>query len=102
MTPPAGGGDKGKLLPWAMWLLGALFYCYAFFQRVAPAVMVDAMMAEFSVGAAIAGMLSGLYFYTYAGMQIPIGLLLDRFGPRVMLALFAALSCLGSALFAMS
>lgn len=93
---------SGGLLPWAMWALGALFYCYGFFQRVAPAVMVDAMMAEFAVGAAIAGMLSGLYFYTYAAMQIPIGLLLDRFGPRRMLAGFALLSCLGSALFAMA
>lgn len=90
----------GNLLPWAMWALGALFYCYGFFQRVAPAVMVDAMMAEFAVGAAIAGMLSGLYFYAYAAMQIPIGLLLDRLGPRLMLAGFALLSCLGSALFA--
>jgi MFS family permease len=88
------------MIPWGMWLLGALFYCYAFFQRVAPAVMVDSMMAEFQVGAAIAGMLSGLYFYTYAPMQVPIGLLLDRYGPRRMLTLFAAISCVGSALFA--
>lgn len=98
MTAPHSGGR----VAWAMWGLGAAFYCHAFFQRVAPAVMVDSMMAEFGVGAAIAGMLSGLYFYTYAGMQIPIGLLLDRFGPRVMLAGFAALSCLGSGLFAMA
>lgn len=101
-TSPSSSSRAGWALPWSMWLLGASFYCYAFFQRVAPAVMVDSMMAEFGVGAAIAGMLSGLYFYTYAGMQIPIGLLLDRFGPRVMLALFAGLSCIGSALFAMS
>jgi MFS family permease len=85
-----------------MWALGASFYCYAFFQRVAPAVMVGEMMREFAVGAAIAGMLSGLYFYTYAAMQIPIGLLLDRFGPRRMLAGFALLSAAGSALFAMA
>ena len=85
-----------------MWGLGASFYCYAFFQRVAPAVMVGEMMREFAVGAAIAGMLSGLYFYSYAAMQIPIGLLLDRFGPRRMLAGFAVLSAVGSALFAMA
>lgn len=90
------------LLPWAMWSLGSLFYCYAFFQRVAPAVMVGEMMREFSVGAAITGMLSGLYFYTYAGMQIPVGLLLDRFGPRRMLAVFAVFSAVGSAVFALS
>lgn len=85
-----------------MWGLGALFYCYAFFQRVAPAVLVTEMMRDFGVGAAIAGMLSGLYFYTYAGMQIPIGLLLDRFGARRMLTGFALLSAVGSALFAVA
>lgn len=93
---------RGGLLAWVMWFTGALFYCYAFFQRVAPSVMVDAMMREFAVGAAIAGMLSGLYFYTYAPMQIPIGLLLDRYGSRRMLALFALFSGIGSALFALA
>jgi MFS family permease len=85
-----------------MWGLGALFYCYGFFQRTAPSVMVEDLMREFAVGAALTGTLSGLYFYTYAGLQIPVGLILDRFGPRRVLALACALAGAGSALFALA
>lgn len=94
-SPPTAG-----LLPWVMWGLGALFYCYGFFQRVAPSVMVDELMRAFSVGAAITGTLSALYFFTYAGLQVPIGLLLDRFGPRRILALAGLLGAVGSWAFA--
>lgn len=97
--PGSGGGTLG-LLPWVMWGLGALFYTYGFFQRVAPSVMVNELMADFMVGAAITGTLSSLYFYTYAGMQIPIGLMLDRFGPRRMLTLACLFSAAGSIFFA--
>ena len=51
-------------------------------MRVAPSVMVEELMRDFAVGAAVLGNLSAAYFYGYAGMQIPVGLLLDRFGPR--------------------
>ncbi len=85
-----------------MWGLGALFYCYGFFQRTAPSVMVDELMRDFAVGATITGTLAGLYFYAYAGLQIPVGLILDRFGPRRVLALACALAGAGSALFALA
>ncbi len=42
-------------LPWFMWSLGALFFCYAFFQRVAPSVLVSDLMRDFGVGAAVLG-----------------------------------------------
>lgn len=92
--------DVAPWVPWLMWGFGALFYCYGFFQRVAPSVMVEELMRDFAVGAAITGTLSSLYFYTYAGLQIPVGLVLDRFGPRRVLAAAAVVSCLGSAGFA--
>ncbi|MEQ8967946.1 MAG: MFS transporter [Azospirillaceae bacterium] len=85
---------------WLLWSLGAVFYCYGFFQRVAPSVMVDSLMRDFAVGAAIAGTLSSLYFYAYAGLQIPVGLLVDRFGPRRVLSVAALVGGAGSALFA--
>ena len=40
-------------LPWLMWSLGALFFCYVFFQRVAPSVLVSDLMRDFGVGAAV-------------------------------------------------
>lgn len=104
--PPAERGqaspaeDGAGWLPWAMWALAASFYLYGFFQRVAPSVMVDALMADFAVGAALTGTLSALYFYAYAGLQIPAGLLLDTWGPRRVTALAAGVMAVGSGLFA--
>jgi MFS family permease len=70
----------------AAYILGALFFGYAFTQRVAPSVMTAELMREFSVGAAALGSLSAFYFYSYAAIQLPVGMLLDRFGPRKLLA----------------
>ena len=85
---------------WLIWSLGALSFSYAFFQRVAPSVMVADLMRDFSVGAAVLGNLSAIYLYAYAGLQIPIGLALDRWGPRRMLSGAAILAACGSFLFA--
>jgi len=94
--------NVSPLIPWLFWGLAALFYCYGFFHRVAPSVMVDDLMRDFSVSAAVLGNLSAFYFYAYAGIQLPVGVLVDRFGARRVLAI-AALACgAGSALFGMA
>jgi sugar phosphate permease len=89
-------------LAWAIWGLGALVYLAAFFQRVAPAVMTEQLMAEFALGGAALGNLSAFYFYAYVAMQIPTGLLADRWGPRKLLATGTAIAALGGALFALA
>ncbi|MDX1717580.1 MAG: MFS transporter [Anderseniella sp.] len=83
-----------------IWSLSALAFGYAFFQRVAPSVMVNDLMAEFAVSGAVLGQLSALYFYPYAAMQLPIGALLDRYGARLMLSIALLAAGAGSALFA--
>ena len=103
MTPPRAPEDEAPaagFFPWAVWLLAAVFYCYIFFVRVAPSVMVAELMRDFSVNAAILGNLSAVYYYAYAGMQLPVGILHDRFGPRRVLTGAAVLCALGSLLFA--
>lgn len=85
---------------WLIWALGAGLFCYGFFHRNAPSVMIDPLMRDFMVGGAILGNLSAFYFYAYASLQIPVGLMIDRWGPRRMLALGALLCGAGSALFA--
>ncbi len=90
------------LLGWIMWGLVANLYLVGFFQRVAPAVMVNELMADFQIGAAVLGNLSATYFYAYAAMQIPSGMLADAIGPR-RLSTYAALSAsLGIFAFALS
>jgi predicted MFS family arabinose efflux permease len=88
------------LVAWSVWGLGALFYLIAFYQRVAPAVITDRLMAEFAIGAAALGNLSAFYFYSYVAMQIPTGIIADRWGPRKLLTAGAAIAALGTALFA--
>lgn len=85
---------------WLVWWLGALSFAYAFFHRVAPSVMVADLMRDFAVGAAVLGNLSAIYFYVYAGLQIPIGVMLDRWGARRMLSAGACLAAAGAAVFA--
>lgn len=89
-------------LAWSVWGLGALLYLIGFYQRVAPAVLTDRLMADFSLGAAALGNLSAFYFYSYVAMQIPTGILVDRWGARRLLTTGAALAALGTALFAYS
>jgi MFS family permease len=90
------------MLAWSVWGLGALLYLIGFYQRVAPAVMTDALMIEFSIGAAPLGNLAAFYFYSYVAMQIPTGIIADRWGPRRLLTLGAAIASLGGALFALA
>lgn len=90
------------LLGWIMWGLVANLYLVGFFQRVAPAVMVDELMADFQIGAAVLGNLSAAYFYAYAAMQIPSGILADAIGPRRLSAYAALIASLGIFAFALS
>lgn len=89
-----------RLLPLLAWATGATFFFYAWVLRVAPSVMVEELMRDFAVGAGVLGHLSAAYFYGYAGMQIPVGLLLDRFGPRRLIAASALVCAGGCVLFA--
>lgn len=62
--------------------------------RVSGAVAAPHLVTEFALDARDIGLLTSVYFFTFAAMQLPAGLLLDRFGPRRVLA---ALLCVGIA-----
>ena len=82
------------------WAVGSLFFLYGFMLRVSPSVMVDELMREFKVSALVLGNLSAIYFYVYAAVQIPIGIMIDRIGPRVLMTVASLLCALGCLLFA--
>jgi MFS family permease len=82
--------------------LGSLFFCYAFLQRVAPSIMTGELMRDFNVGGAALGSLSAFYFWAYAGIQLPVGVLTDRFGPRKLMSSAALICTLAAAGFALS
>ncbi len=85
-----------------MWGLAAALYLIAFYQRVAPAVITNELSGEFTLTAAALGNLSAFYFYSYVAMQIPTGLLADRWGPRRVLAAGGVLTAVGTLVFALA
>ena len=106
-TPPeaaAAGRPPAHSLPpaalaWLTWGLLASLYFVGYFQRVAPAVMVDELMRDFGIAATMLGNLSAIYFYAYAAMQIPSGLLADAVGPRKVATAAAVAAAAGMAMF---
>ncbi len=79
------------------WVL-AFGYVLVFFHRLCPAVVATDMMTDLHAGGALIGFLSSAYFYPYALMQLPTGLLSDSWGPRRTITLFLAAACIGSIL----
>lgn len=95
-------GPPGNLQSWIIWAAAALFYLYEYFVRVAPAVMLDEFQQDFGVTAAVLGAGMASYYYIYSPMQIMVGLLLDRFGGRLLLTwacLAVGLGCVLPAVF---
>jgi len=83
-----------------IFFLAASFYLYEFILQVAPSVMSEDMMRTFHVTAKGFGIVSAFYFYAYAPMQLPAGLLFDRYGPRKLMTAALILCALGSMFFA--
>lgn len=76
---------------WIIWTLGCLFYFYENFLQVSPSVMSNELMRDFSVTSQTLGILSGIYFYSYAALQLPCGILMDFFGPKRILFIATAI-----------
>src|SRR6476646_9620706 len=91
-------GDRAYLA----WATVAIAYAIAFLQRVSPQSVSLSFMHDFSTDAAGVAMLASSYFWGYTLMQIPAGLLVDRFGVKRVVLVSMAASSLGSAAFALA
>ena len=72
----------------------ALGYAISYFYRNANAIIEGDLVRELGLGPADLGLLTSVYFISFAAFQLPLGVLLDRYGPRrteSTLLLFAAL-----------
>jgi predicted MFS family arabinose efflux permease len=84
------------------WVAVATAYAIAFLQRVSPQSVSLNFMHDFSTDAAGVAMLASSYFWGYTLMQIPAGLLVDRYGVKRVVLFSMAASSLGSAAFALA
>lgn len=97
--------DKRKHLTWLGWAicgLGALFYSYEYLLRIAPSVIESELRNHLNLSATGFGLLSSIYYFAYVPMQLPVGVLLDRYGPRRLLTLACLICVLGIFLFTSS
>ena len=87
---------------WVIFLILAMGYAIVYFHRVAPAVVAPELVSSFGIKGVALGVLASAYFYPYAVMQLPSGLLSDSLGPRKTVTVFALVAGVGAVIFGIS
>jgi len=82
-------------------ILSALFIL-SMFYRVSNAVIAPNLIQDLGLNAENLGILGGAFFYSFALLQIPIGPMLDRIGPRIVMGSFTLVGALGAFIFALA
>lgn len=88
-----------RALPYVIITLASLYYVYEFMLRVMPSAMKLSLMSEFDIAASGFGIMGSLFYWGYNPMQIPAGLLYDRFSTRLLLSSAVFLCGLGAIFF---
>ncbi|MCL6445370.1 MAG: MFS transporter, partial [Alicyclobacillus sp.] len=97
----AAGAEEPRGLRRLMPLLVlSLSYLLVFTQRTGPGVISNQLQAQFHVTAAVLGTMASVQYFLYMVLQIPVGLLADRFGPERLLISGVALDGIGTLVFA--
>lgn len=71
-------------------------------QRTAPGLITDQLMSDFNVTATTIGLLASIQFFVYTSLQIPMGILVDRYGPNFFLITGALLTGIGTVIYSQS
>ena len=97
-------GSKPSSMMRAVWLycLVALYLVYEMGVQAVPAIIVTDLMRDLHLDAAALGVMAGIYFCSYTLMQIPAGVLYDRFSVRAVLIIPILVCSIGCYLFAVS
>ena len=85
-----------------VFLVFAFGYFLSCLLRAITATLSPVLTSEFNLLAADLGLLAGGYFFGFACMQIPLGYLLDKFGPKKIISIFLLIAFVGTSSFALS
>jgi MFS family permease len=78
----------------------AAIYVVSQFLRNSVGVIAPNLASELGLSASEVGLLSSLFFFSFAAAQIPLGVALDRYGPRRCMLVCAGIAILGTVMFA--
>ncbi len=87
---------------WSIFTILLLTYILVYFHRMAPGVVSEYLMGAFHTSGTQLGALSAIYFFVYAFMQIPAGVIADTLGTKVSIVSGNFIAGIGSILFGMS
>ena len=99
---PTGARASGLQLVFRVFLPFAACYYLSYLFRNISALIAGPLTAEFELSPSSLGLLTSAYFLTFAVAQIPIGVFLDRYGPRQVQAVVLVFAAGGAALFGAS
>ncbi len=77
-------------------------FVIGFFHRFAPGVIAERIAHDFGLSATWLGVVGAAYFWTYTAMQIPAGVLIDRWGGRRVISAGLMIVSIGTALFSVA
>jgi MFS family permease len=89
---------KMSLLGFCIWLLASIFFLYEYFLRTFTGTIADQVMQDFALSVDTFAWVTSAYYFSYGIMQIPVGMLLDKFGVRKIL-IFGTCVCAFSSIF---
>lgn len=87
---------------WVVFTAVLFTYFLIVSQRTAPGLISDQLMKDFNLTAATIGLLTSIQFLAYSGLQIPVGILSDRYGPNFLLIIGALLNGLGTLIYSLA
>ncbi|MDR3179333.1 MAG: MFS transporter [Holosporaceae bacterium] len=91
---------KCNYLPFVMWMILLMFFVYQFIARSSfPTVLTEEYMKYFSLDAKGVGALVSCYYLVYTFVQIPVGIIVDRYSIRLIAAVAASLCAAGVMIF---
>ena len=90
---------KFMIVPWLIWGIAVLCYCNQYFLRISVSGLTPDLVRSYHINAISLSIVAASFYYAYLIMQIPCGMLVDRYGPRITLTISTLLCALGSAIF---
>ena len=96
---PSVNKSKGGV---AVFVTLSILYFFSIFHRVGTASIAGNLVSDFNTDNSVLGLMSGMYFYSYAVAQIPVGIMLDKIGSRKTLIVLGLVASIGNLLFSIS
>ncbi len=97
-----GGADRIRLIGIFIWAIAALFFLYEFFLRTFLGSLSPQIIKDLHLNAETFSLIGSCYYLTYGLMQIPVGIITDKFGVKLTMVFASAVCGVSAILFAMA